>query len=97
MPVTLHRVKVCAWVCVCVRACVSVCMCVCVPVCMCVCVCVSVCVTVLSSMQGMLSARGERLLMVDADGATLFKDIERLEKEMDSVAPESVCTYVRTV
>ena len=40
--------------------------------------------------QGMLSARGERLLMVDADGATLFKDIERLEKEMDRIAPESV-------
>ena len=38
----------------------------------------------------MLSARGERLLMVDADGATLFKDIERLELEMDRVAPEWV-------
>ena len=38
----------------------------------------------------MLSARGERLLMVDADGATLFKDIERLELEMDKVAPQWV-------
>ena len=52
-----------------------------------------VCVTVLSSTQGMLSARGERLLMVDADGATLFKDIERLEKEMDSEAPNWVRMY----
>ena len=38
----------------------------------------------------MLSARGERLLMVDADGASLFKDIERLEQEMDKLAPEWV-------
>jgi len=31
---------------------------------------------------GMLSARGENLLFADADGATKFSDIEKLEKEM---------------
>lgn len=31
---------------------------------------------------GMLSARGRKLLFADADGATKFSDIEKLEKEM---------------
>jgi dolichyl-phosphate beta-glucosyltransferase len=30
----------------------------------------------------MLCARGEVLLMVDADGATLFSDIEKLELQL---------------
>ena len=33
---------------------------------------------------GMFSARGLNLLFADADGATAFKDIERLEKELDA-------------
>ncbi|KAF9977476.1 dolichyl-phosphate beta-glucosyltransferase [Actinomortierella ambigua] len=32
--------------------------------------------------QGMLYARGEYLLMVDADGATKFSDLDKLEQEM---------------
>ncbi|KAG0270229.1 dolichyl-phosphate beta-glucosyltransferase [Actinomortierella ambigua] len=35
--------------------------------------------------QGMLHARGEYLLMVDADGATKFSDLDRLEQEMKRV------------
>ncbi|KAF8581536.1 glycosyltransferase family 2 protein [Ramaria rubella] len=34
---------------------------------------------------GFLHARGERLLMVDADGASQFEDLELLWKEMDAV------------
>lgn len=33
---------------------------------------------------GMFSARGVNLLFADADGATAFKDIERLEKELEA-------------
>ncbi|ORX47225.1 hypothetical protein DM01DRAFT_1293033 [Hesseltinella vesiculosa] len=35
--------------------------------------------------QGMLCGRGKRLLMVDADGATQFSDLEKLEKALDKV------------
>ena len=40
----------------------------------------------------MLSARGQRLLMVDADGASKFSDLDKLEKAMneEEVYP-SVC------
>ncbi|KAF8555656.1 glycosyltransferase family 2 protein [Imleria badia] len=38
---------------------------------------------------GMLHARGQRLLMVDADGASRFEDLEALWKAMDSLAPEN--------
>lgn len=31
----------------------------------------------------MLSARGERLLMVDADGASKFSDLDKLDKAMN--------------
>ena len=31
----------------------------------------------------MLSARGRRLLMVDADGASKFSDLDKLEQAMD--------------
>lgn len=37
---------------------------------------------------GCLSARGERILMVDADGATEITDIENLEKAMDGIAKD---------
>lgn len=38
-------------------------------------------------MQGMLSARGYRLLFADADGATKFADFEKLETEMRKLMP----------
>jgi dolichyl-phosphate beta-glucosyltransferase len=38
---------------------------------------------------GMLHARGHRLLMVDADGASRFEDLEVLWKAMDALAPEN--------
>jgi len=34
--------------------------------------------------QGMLRGRGQRLLFADADGATQFSDLEKLEKELNS-------------
>ncbi|KAI9464689.1 Alg5-prov protein [Boletus coccyginus] len=37
---------------------------------------------------GMLHARGRRLLMVDADGASRFEDLEVLWKAMDALAPD---------
>jgi dolichyl-phosphate beta-glucosyltransferase len=37
----------------------------------------------------MLHSRGSRLLMVDADGASRFEDLERLWKAMDKLAPEN--------
>ena len=39
----------------------------------------------------MLGARGEFLLMVDADGATRFSDIHKLEAKMKPLAREPVC------
>lgn len=36
---------------------------------------------------GMLYGGGERLLMVDADGASKFSDLEKLWKTMDEIAP----------
>lgn len=36
---------------------------------------------------GMLYAGGERLLMVDADGASKFSDLEKLWTAMDDIAP----------
>ncbi|KAI8137838.1 nucleotide-diphospho-sugar transferase [Fennellomyces sp. T-0311] len=38
--------------------------------------------------QGMLAARGERCLMVDADGATRFSDLPKLESAVDKVEKE---------
>ena len=35
--------------------------------------------------RGMLVARGEYCLMMDADGATQFADLERLEAALDKV------------
>uniref|UniRef100_A0A1I8F6E1 dolichyl-phosphate beta-glucosyltransferase n=1 Tax=Macrostomum lignano TaxID=282301 RepID=A0A1I8F6E1_9PLAT len=34
--------------------------------------------------RGMLAARGQRLLFADADGATRFSDLDRLERELQS-------------
>jgi dolichyl-phosphate beta-glucosyltransferase len=46
---------------------------------------------------GMLSARGETMLMVDADGATEFKDLDRLEKALKTDAPDWVRCLSRCV
>jgi dolichyl-phosphate beta-glucosyltransferase len=42
----------------------------------------------------MLHSRGERLLMVDADGASRFEDLELLWKAMDGLAPENRAAVV---
>ncbi|XP_063150641.1 dolichyl-phosphate beta-glucosyltransferase isoform X3 [Candoia aspera] len=36
---------------------------------------------------GVFSSRGKRILMADADGATKFKDIEKVEKGLESLQP----------
>jgi len=43
---------------------------------------------------GMLSARGKYLLFADADGATKFGDIEKLEKEMQSSISDNLKSIV---
>ena len=45
-------------------------------------------------LQGCLSARGERILMLDADGATAIADLEQLEKAMDKLTKDHVRTYM---
>ncbi|XP_063150640.1 dolichyl-phosphate beta-glucosyltransferase isoform X2 [Candoia aspera] len=37
--------------------------------------------------KGVFSSRGKRILMADADGATKFKDIEKVEKGLESLQP----------
>lgn len=39
---------------------------------------------------GMLYGGGERLLMVDADGASRIEDLEELWKKMDKIAPNNL-------
>eukprot|EP00127_Corallochytrium_limacisporum_P003093 Clim_evm22s146 gene=Clim_evmTU22s146 len=39
---------------------------------------------------GMLHSRGEYLLMADADGATSFEDLDRLEKKLKRIAKDSM-------
>lgn len=46
--------------------------------------------------QGSLSARGERILFLDADGATEVTDIERLEKALDEVASDHVSSTIQS-
>jgi len=43
---------------------------------------------------GMLHGRGRRLLMVDADDATKFKDLELLWRAMDELAPDNGAAVV---
>lgn len=43
---------------------------------------------------GMLHGRGRRLLMVDADGASRFEDLEELWKAMDGIAPAEEAAVV---
>jgi dolichyl-phosphate beta-glucosyltransferase len=43
---------------------------------------------------GFMHARGDRLLMVDADGASQFEDLELLWKEMDRVVQDGYAVAV---
>ncbi|TBU23145.1 glycosyltransferase family 2 protein [Dichomitus squalens] len=43
---------------------------------------------------GMLHGRGKRLLMVDADGASRFEDLEALWKAMDKISPKGEAAVV---
>ncbi|RPD52354.1 glycosyltransferase family 2 protein [Lentinus tigrinus ALCF2SS1-7] len=43
---------------------------------------------------GMLHGRGRRLLMVDADGASRFEDLELLWNEMDEISPQGEAAVV---
>ncbi|KAF9494881.1 glycosyltransferase family 2 protein [Pleurotus eryngii] len=43
---------------------------------------------------GMLHGRGKRLLMVDADGASRFEDLESLWKAMDDLGPGDAPSFV---
>ncbi len=43
---------------------------------------------------GMLHGRGKRLLMVDADGASRFEDLEALWKAMDEISPKGEAAVV---
>lgn len=38
-------------------------------------------------MQGVFSSRGKKILMVDADGATKFEDIEKVEEGLKNLQP----------
>jgi dolichyl-phosphate beta-glucosyltransferase len=43
---------------------------------------------------GMLHGRGRKLLMVDADGASRFEDLELLWKALDQLAPKNPASVV---
>uniref|UniRef100_A0ACB8EU43 Dolichyl-phosphate beta-glucosyltransferase n=1 Tax=Sphaerodactylus townsendi TaxID=933632 RepID=A0ACB8EU43_9SAUR len=36
---------------------------------------------------GVLSSRGKKILMADADGATKFEDVEKVEKGLENLQP----------
>lgn len=38
-------------------------------------------------MQGVFSSRGQKILMADADGATKFADIEKVEEGLKNLQP----------
>ena len=44
----------------------------------------------------MLSSRGSKLLFADADGATKFSDIEKLEDQLKQVSPTVRKHYLST-
>lgn len=44
----------------------------------------------LSLLKGTLSSRGKVILMADADGATKFSDIEKLEAGLNDLNPKPV-------
>lgn len=41
----------------------------------------------LFSLQGVFSSRGQKILMADADGATKFADIEKVEEGLKNLRP----------
>ncbi len=43
--------------------------------------------------QGCLSARGEKILFVDADGATRISDMNKLEQAIDKIAKDHVSVF----
>lgn len=45
--------------------------------------------------QGMFSARGKRLLFADADGASTFADVAKLEAELVKINSSVVCIMER--
>ncbi|XP_036913571.1 dolichyl-phosphate beta-glucosyltransferase isoform X3 [Sturnira hondurensis] len=45
---------------------------------------------------GVFSSRGEKILMADADGATRFADVEKLEKALDGLQPWPVPSWSRS-
>lgn len=47
-------------------------------------------VVVFVSAQGVLSCRGRLVLMADADGATKFADIEKVEEGLQSISEKPV-------
>ena len=44
-------------------------------------------------MQGVLSSRGRRILMADADGASKFADLARLERALDDLSGKVSVIY----
>ena len=48
--------------------------------------------TMTAFFQGMFSARGNQLLFADADGATKFADLEKLETELEKINTQDVST-----
>lgn len=49
----------------------------------------------LSHLKGVLSSRGKVILMADADGATKFSDIEKVEAGLNDLSPKPVwwCSF----
>lgn len=47
-------------------------------------------VVVFVSAQGTLSCRGKLILMADADGATKFADVEKVEEGLQSISEKPV-------
>lgn len=50
----------------------------------------------LSYLQGVFSSRGKYILMADADGATKFEDIEKVEKALRNLQPWPVSLHLVT-
>lgn len=49
------------------------------------------CVFFLSLLKGTMSSRGRVILMADADGATKFSDIDKVEAGLNELSPKPVC------
>lgn len=55
------------------------------------------CVSFVSSGKGTLSCRGRLVLMADADGATKFADVEKVEVGLRDLSPKPVKVLVRII